>query len=167
MGEVVHRDDELMALGGTAGFGSPGLLETGIEHQGVDRRAALEQLRGAALDAGQVGEIADGSVDGGGSPGPRRGHRSAAGLRGERLGRDFARAGRQKPLHGGHRGGLVPAGKSEGMARMEQQPGRLETDAGTGAGEQDAPEWLESHWVGSRRLGGHGGTLCTANGTAA
>ena len=82
-------------------------------------------------------------------------------------GGDFARAGRQKPLHGGHRGGLVPAGKSEGMARMEQQPGRLETDAGTGAGEQDAPEWLESHWVGSRRLGGHGGTLCTANGTAA
>lgn len=100
MGEVVHGDGELVALGGTAWFGGPGLLEAGIEHQGVDRRAARQQLGGAARNAGQVGEIADGSVKGGG----------------------FAGALRQQSLHGGRRGGLIPARQGEGMARLEQQP---------------------------------------------
>ena len=136
MGEVVHGDGELVALGGTAWFGGPGLLEAGIEHQGVDRGGALEQLGGAARNAGQVGEIADGSMKA----------------------RGFAGALRQQPLHGGRRGGLVPARQGEGMARLEQEPCRLEADARTGTGKQDAPGWL-----GSRRWGGHGGTLCKAH----
>jgi hypothetical protein len=43
MREVVHGDGELVALGGTAWFGGPCLLEAGIEHQGVDRRAARQR----------------------------------------------------------------------------------------------------------------------------
>jgi hypothetical protein len=47
--------------------------------------------------------------------------------------------------------------------RLEQLQGCLETNARTGTGEQDAPGWLDSRWIGSGRWGGHGGTLCTAN----
>ena len=119
VGEMVHRDGELVVLGGTAWLGGTGLLEAGIEHQGVDRRAPPQQLGGTVLDARQISEIAGGGVKGGGSPCSRRGHRSGAGLRGERLERGFTGALRQQPLHGGRRGGLVAARQGEGMARTE------------------------------------------------
>jgi hypothetical protein len=52
MGQVVHRQRELKALGRPARLPIAAVLQTSIEHQAVERLRRLQQSFCAALDAG-------------------------------------------------------------------------------------------------------------------
>ena len=113
MGQVVHRQGELKALGRPARFAGTAVLQAGIEHQGVDWHALLQQRRCQLLHAGQIGQIAEGPAH---------------------LILELAFRQQLTQRVGP---GLAAAGQGEPVACRSQLLGSLQTDAGTGAGDQD------------------------------
>ena len=59
VGKVVHGDRELKTLHRPARFAGAAVLQAGVEHQAVDRLPSRQQVCCAALDAGEIAQVAD------------------------------------------------------------------------------------------------------------
>ncbi len=119
MGQVVHRDRELKALRRPARFTGAAVLKAGVHQEAVNRLLGRQEVFCAALDAGEITQIAD-----------RRCQPAV-----QVLARDLSQHLVQTIGCGG-----IAAEDSEAMAGLQQLNRRLKTDAGASTSEQHVPQ---------------------------